>query len=82
MWTKDQHLLPAVEDVVLDVFGVSVVAEVAVHLDLHEEVPDGRGGELEGPGEDPHGAGYKEEQVPEPDDGEYLQDWTPLINVM
>ena len=56
----------------LDVFGVSVVAEVAVHLYLHEEVPDGGGRDLEGPGEDPHGAGYQEEQVPEPEDGKYL----------
>ena len=58
----------------LDVFGVSVVAEVAVHLYLHQEVPDAGGRDLEGPGEDPHGAGYQEEQVPEPDDGEYLED--------
>ena len=58
----------------LDVFGVSVVAEVAVHLYLHQEVPDAGGRELEGPGEDPHGAGYQEEQVPEPEDGEYLDD--------
>ena len=58
----------------LDMFGVSVVAEVAVHLDLHQEVPDGGGRDLEGPGEDPHGAGYQKEQVPEPDDGKYLDD--------
>ena len=55
-------------------FGVSVVAEVAVHLDLHQEVPDGGWRDLKGPGEDPHGAGYQEEQVPEPDDGEYLDE--------
>ena len=58
----------------LDVFGVSVVAEVAVHLDLHQEVPDGGGGELEGPAEDPHGAGYEEEEVPEPEKSKYLDD--------
>ena len=56
----------------LDVFSVSVVAEVAVHLYLHQEVPDGGGRELEGPGEDPHGAGYQEEEVPEPEDGKHL----------
>ena len=58
----------------LDVFGVSVVAEVAVHLYLHQEVPDAGGRELEGPGEDPHGAGYEEEQVPEPKDGKHLRE--------
>ena len=58
----------------LDVLGVSVVTEVAVHLDLHQEVPDGGGRELEGPGEDPHGAGYQEEEVPEPEDSKHLDD--------
>ena len=56
----------------LDVFSVPVVAEVAVHLYLHQEVPDGGGRELEGPGEDPHGAGYQEEEVPEPENGKHL----------
>ena len=58
----------------LDVLGVPVVAEVPVHLDLHQEVPDGGGGQLEGSGEDPHGAGYEEEQVPEPKDGKHLRE--------
>ena len=58
----------------LDVLGVPVVAEVSVHLDLHQKVPDGGGGQLEGSGEDPHGAGYEEEQVPEPKDGKHLRE--------
>ena len=36
----------AVENVVLDVLGVSVTAEEPVHLNLHQKISDGRGGNL------------------------------------
>ena len=65
-------VLPTVDDVVLDVLGVPVVAEVSVHLDLHQEVPDGGGRQLAGSGANPHSASYQEEQVPEPEDGKHL----------
>ena len=59
-------IVPAVHHIVLDVLGMFVVAQVAVHLDLHQEEPDGGGGELDGPGDQPDDAGNDEDAVPEP----------------
>ena len=37
----------AVEDIMLDVLGMTVAAQEAVHLDLHQEVANSGGGNLE-----------------------------------
>ena len=52
--------------VVLDMLGMLVIAQVAVHLGLHQEEPDGGGGELDGPGDDPEDASDDEDAMPEP----------------
>ena len=56
----------------LDVLGMLVVAEVAVHLGLHQEKPDGGGGELDGPGDQPDDAGNDEDAMPEPQQSKCL----------
>ena len=69
IWRRDSDtviIVPAVDHIVLDVLGMLVVAQVAVHLGLHQEKPDGGGGELDGPGDQPDDAGNDEDAVPEP----------------
>ena len=52
--------------------GMLVVAEVAVHLGLHQEEPHGGGGELDGSGDDSDDTGDDEDAVPEPDQSKDL----------
>ena len=58
--------------VVLNMLGMLVVAEVAVHLCLHQEEPYGGGGELDGSGDDSDDTGDDEDAVPEPDQSKDL----------
>ena len=60
------HSLPTMHQVMLDMLGMLVIAQVAVHLGLHQEEPDGGGGELDGPGYDPDDASDDEDAMPEP----------------
>ena len=56
----------------LDVLGVLVVAEVAVHLGLHQEEPDRGGGELDGSGDQSDDTSDDQDAVPEPNKCKHL----------
>ena len=49
-----------------------VVAEIAMHLNLHQKEPDGRRAKLNGPGEDPYDTSNDEHTVPVPKKGKHL----------
>ena len=57
----------------LDVLGVLVVAEVAVHLCLHQEEPDGGRGELDGSGDQSDDTSNDEDTVPKPQQNKDLK---------
>ena len=46
-------VLPAVNNIVVDMLGVLVVAQIAVHHHLHQEEPDSGGEYLHTSGQDP-----------------------------
>ena len=71
--TQEEPLhLPAVDNIVLDMLGMLVVAEIAVHLHLHQEEPDGGGGHLDTPGDKSDDTSDNEDAVPEPQQGKHL----------